>query len=328
MSNNKLNISIIIAAKNEEQNLPQLFEALKNLNYTKENYEIIFVNDQSTDNTKNVIDDFVKITPNTKLYDSFGKKFPGKKGALDIGIYHAVNDYIMITDADCEPQPNWLNAFADKFTKGYDFLFGIAPYFQTGSFVNKIAAFENLRTHILTFAFAKLGLPFSAAARSFGFSKKAFEKIEGYKNTTETLSGDDDLLLREAIKSNFKIGVVEESGTFVYSKTKENWKDYLSQKARHASTSNYLLVKQKIALGFWHLINLGLLFTSFLGLAEPLFFIPFLLKIIFDIVIVKFFQSKYGYTFSIIESIYLQIIYEFLLIVNYLKGTFGNIKWK
>lgn len=328
MNEDKLNITIVITAKNEEKNLFELFKHLSKLDYPTENYEIIFVNDQSTDNTKNVIDEFIKVTSNAKLYDSFGKKYPGKKGALDIGISHAKHDYIMITDADCEPMPDWLNSFAEKFNKGYAFLFGIAPYHQTDNVVNKIAAFENLRTHILTFTLAKLGLPFSAAARSFGFSKKAFEKIEGYKNTTETLSGDDDLLLREAIKNNFNIGIVDNSDAFVYSKTKESWKDYLSQKARHASTSNYLLLKQKVALGFWHLVNLGLLFTFFLGFAEPIFLIPFFLKIIIDIGIVQLLQSKYGYKFSISESIVLQIIYELLLIINYLRGTFGKVKWK
>ncbi len=328
MNQDRIRFSVIIAAKNEEQNLPSLFESFKKLDYPKEYYEIIFVNDQSTDKTKNVIDEFIKTTPNAKLYDSYGKKYAGKKGALDIGISHAQFDYIMITDADCEPKSNWLKSFSKKFTEGYDFLFGVAPYHQSNSLVNKIACFENLRTHLLTFTFAKFGLPFSAAARSLGFTKKAFEKVGGYKNTIETLSGDDDLLLREAVKNNLKIGVVKAPEAFVYSNTKLNLKDYLSQKARHASTSNYLLPKQKFALGLWHFMNFGLLFTFFLGFVKPIFFIPLLIKIIFDVGTVQFSQTKFGYKFSVVESIYLQVTYEFLLVVNYLRGTLGNINWK
>ncbi len=328
MVRDQITFSIVIAAKNEEKNLPVLFASLKKLNYPNENYEIIFVDDLSTDFTKHEIEEFIKVTPNAKLYDSLGKKYPGKKGALEIGISHAENNYIMITDADCEVESNWLNAFAKNFEKGYDFLFGIAPYHQTKNFVNKVAAFENLRTHILTFFTAKLGFPFSAAARSFGFRKDSFMKLGGYKNTTETLSGDDDLLLREAVKHNMKIGVIENRDAFVYSQTKNNWKDYLVQKARHASTSNHLLFKQKFLLGLWHIFNLGMLFTFILGIAESLFFIPFILKICFDIILVKASQKKYGYKFSFYETIYLQIIYELLLIVNYFNGTFSKIKWK
>lgn len=324
----KLNFSIIIAAKNEEHNLPALFKSLNELNYPKENYEIIFVNDQSTDNTNNVIENFIKNNPNARLLDSHGKKYLGKKGALDIGISHAKNEFIIITDGDCEPEPNWLNAFAVKFTDGNDFLFGIAPYIQSDSFVNKIACFENLRTQILTFTSAKIGLPFSAAARSFGFRKTSFMKIGGYENTTETLSGDDDLLLREAIKNKMEINTVEKPSAYVFSRTSENWKDYLNQKARHLSTSNYYLLKQKLFLGIWHLINISMLFSFFFGFINAYFFIPPFIKIIFDLVLIHNEQSRYGYQFTLLESIYFQIMYEFLLIVNYLRGTFGNIKWK
>ena len=325
---NEIKFSIIVAAHNEEKNMAPLFESLKKLEYPRDNFEIIFVNDQSTDNTKRVIDEFIKVTPNAKVYDSYGKKHPGKKGALDIGISHAKNDYLMITDADCEPEPNWLNRFAEKFSQGNEFVFGISPYKQTDNFVNKIAAFENLRSHILTFTAAKLGFPYSAAARSFGFHKSAFEKLEGYSKTLDTLCGDDDLLLREAVKNKMKIDTVVIPDAFVYSTTKENWKDYLIQKARHTSTSNYYLLKHKIFLAVWHIVNLGLLASFFLGFFNPLFFIPFSVKVLFDLLVVQLLQKKFGYHFHFVESIYLQLLYELLLIVNYLRGTFGESKWK
>lgn len=328
MNNTHIKFSIIIASHNEEKTMSPLFESLKKLNYPKDDYEIIFINDQSTDNTKRVIDEFILTTPNAKLFDSSGKKHPGKKGALDIGIAHAQNDFILITDADCKPEPNWLIRYSEKFNEGFDFLFGISPYKQTGSFVNKIAAFENLRSHILTFTAAKLGFPYSAAARSFGFHKSAFEKLEGYSKTLQTLCGDDDLLLREAVKNKMKIGTVESPDAFVYSTTKENWNDYLIQKARHTSTSNYYLLKHKIFLAVWHLINLILLFCFFAGFVNPNFFIPFAIKLGFDVSLVQILQSKFAYRFTIIETLYLQIIYEFLLIVNYIHGTFGATKWK
>ncbi|MDZ7763536.1 MAG: glycosyltransferase [Melioribacteraceae bacterium] len=328
MNNSHIKFSIIIAAHNEEKTMTPLFESLKKLNYPKENYEIIFVNDQSTDNTKHVIDEFIQTTPNAKIYDSFGKKHPGKKGALDIGIARAKNDFILITDADCKPEPNWLIRYSEKFAEGYDFLFGISPYKQTGTLVNKIATFENLRSHILTFTAAKLGFPYSAAARSFGFQKSAFEKLEGYSKTLQTLCGDDDLLLREAVKNKMKIGTVESPDAFVHSTTKEDWKDYLIQKARHTSTSNYYLLKHQVFLSVWHFVNLILLFCFFGGFVNPVFFIPFAIKLGFDVFLVQILQKKFGYRFTMIETLYLQIIYEILLIVNYIRGTLGESKWK
>ena len=83
---------------------------------------------------------------------------------------------------------------------GYDFVFGVAPIIKGKNLVEKLSAFENLRNTFLTIAAVGLNVPYSAAARSFAFRKTSFERLGGYTNTTETLSGDDDLLLREAVK--------------------------------------------------------------------------------------------------------------------------------
>lgn len=328
MNNTHIKFSIIIAAKNEEQNLPLLFKSLTKLNYPKEYFEIIFVDDQSTDNTKIIIENFIEKNANISIYESNNKKYSGKRGALEIGISHTKYEYIMITDADCEPQPEWLNSFAERFKQGYDFIFGIAPFHQTNSFVNKISCFENLRSQLLMFTVAKMGFPYSAAARSFGFRKTAFDNLEGYKNTTKTISGDDDLLLQEAIKHNMKIGTVEIPDAFVYSSTKNKFKEYLIQKARHTASSNYYLLKHKIFLGIWHLLNLSFLFSVVLTFIDILFALPFVIKLIFDVITVQVKQKHFGYKFGIAESVYLQIIYELLIIVNYLKATFGKTKWK
>lgn len=322
------NLSIIIAAKNEEKNLPFLIDALLKLDYPKENFEVIIVDDNSTDNTFQKAKELTEHLQNFKIIKAEDKKYEGKRGALDIGISQSKYDYVLITDADCLPEPKWLNGYSQKFNEGYDFLFGIAPFIQEKSFVNKISCFENLRTHILTFFFAKIRQPYSAAARNFGFSKNAFMKIGGYKNTTQTHGGDDDLLLREAVKHNLRIGTLETKGSFVYSKTKKTFKEYLWQKARHVSTSNYYLLKHKLAVGSWHLANLFCLFSLAFIFLSKLFLIPFILKLIFDSIVVLSNKKKYGYSFNLLEIFYLQIIYEIFLIVHYIYGSIAKPRWK
>ena len=320
-------ISIIIAARNESRNLRGLFAALTSLNYPKDDYEIIFVNDQSTDNTKSLIDEFCAGRENSCVFDSDGKIYAGKRGALDIGISHSKYNCIMITDADCEPEPNWLAAFAKKFEEGNDFAFGLAPFKQENNFVNKISCFENFRSQLLMTALAKMGMPYSATARSFGFSKSSFMKLDGYKNTTETLSGDDDLLLREAVKHNMKVGVVEESDALVFSSTKSKWKDYLKQKARHTSTSRYYLPKHKIVLGLWHLVNISFLLSPVLMIFSPYFILPLVFKLLTDVIITQKYRTKFLYKFSVFETLYLQIVYELLLIVNYFASSSFKKRW-
>jgi glycosyltransferase involved in cell wall biosynthesis len=325
---NLLNISIVISAKNEANNISSLLNSLKNVEYPKNNFEIILVDDNSTDLTLLRAGNYKNEFTNLKIIKAENKKYPGKKEALALGINNATNDYILITDADCTVSSGWLIRYSEKFNEGYDFLFGNAPFINKPGFVNTISRFENLRTFFLYTTACRLHLPYSAAARNFGFKKTSFYKIKGYENTNETMSGDDDLLIREAIKNKMRIGYIPNKDAAVYSGTKETMKDYLIQRTRHTKTSMYYLPVHKIILGGWHLINLASLFSLFLGFYNKWFFIPFIIKILSDLIIVKTNEAKSGYKFGLLEIIYLQVIYEILIVMNFMNALFKGDKWK
>lgn len=331
--NNKSNqnveqkISIVVAAKNEEKNIASLIDALNKQNYNKDNYEVIIVDDSSTDSTFNLANESSTSYKNFSIIKAGTKNLPGKKGALEIGIEKTKYDFILITDADCAPQSDWIKTSSEKFSNGYDFIWGIAPFYIENSFINNLSCFENIRSNILTFTATIIGLPYSAAARNFGFKKTSFQKIKGYSNTTETLSGDDDLLLREAIKNKMKIGLVTEKRSFVYSKTKNTLREYLTQKARHTQTSLHYLARHKLFLGFWHLLNLFFLFSPVLIFIDSIFISLFLIKIITDIIIVFNIQKYFGYSFNPAKIFYLQIMYELFLVLNFINAFFCKSDW-
>lgn len=323
----ELKFSVIVAAKNEEENIPNLISALKQQSYDSKLFEVIIVDDNSTDNTFDVAKSATTNSTGFKVIKAYDKTYDAKKGALDIGIKYSSNPYIVITDADCLPSANWLKAMAKSFNSGNDFVFGIAPFFQTNSIINKISSFENLRSQIIMFALAKLGFPYSASARSFGFTKSAFEKISGYKNTTETLSGDDDLLLREAVKHNLKIGLCSTPNAFVYSNTKSSYAEYVKQKLRHTSTSLHYSLMNKIILGIWHLINIVLVVSALLTFISSVFILPVFLKIMLDLFLINSFQRNFGYRFNPFEMLFLQIIYEFQLIYFFIFARKYSTRW-
>ena len=247
---------------------------------------------------------------------------------MEKGIEKANYDFILITDADCAPQLNWIRESARKFSDGYDFIFGVAPFYNENSFINNLSCFENIRSSILTFTAAIIGFPYSAAARNFGFKKSSFQKIKGYSNTTETLSGDDDLLLREAVKNKMKIGFITKKESFVYSRTKSTLKEYLNQKARHTQTSLHYLFQNKLFLGFWHLLNLFFLFSPILIFVDSIFISLFFIKINVDIIIVFNVQKCFRHGFNPAKIFYLQIMYEIFLIVNFVNALLGKSDWK
>ena len=100
-------VSVIIAARNEEEKLPRLMEALKKQSYPEKFFEIIVVDDFSTDNTQAAIQSFLStrvhlIQPNANTEQS------SKKKAIEAGVQRAKGPLIVITDADCVPQKEWL----------------------------------------------------------------------------------------------------------------------------------------------------------------------------------------------------------------------------
>jgi cellulose synthase/poly-beta-1,6-N-acetylglucosamine synthase-like glycosyltransferase len=321
-------ISIIIAAKNEMQNIVNVINSLKEQCYDKENYEVIIIDDDSSDNTYPTAQNAIDGYSNFQIHKVHDKIFPAKKGALACGINLASNPFIIITDADCTPEKNWLNIFSKMFNEGYDFVFGITPFYQNKQSINKTACFENLRNSLLTFSAAQLGIPYCASARSFGFKKSSFEMIKGYSNTIETLSGDDDLLLREAVKNNLKVKAVFNDEAFVYSDAKQTWKEYFRQRARHTKTSIYYLKKHKFLLGLWHTLNLAILFSPILCMINISYLFPFIFKLIVDICTILFTQIKFGYRFKLREIIYLQVIYELILVLNFLNAVFRKDAWE
>ena len=324
----KPNLSIIISAKNEKENIFPLIDALEQLNYPKENFEVIIVDDDSTDNSAELVESRISGKSNYKLIKVDKKEFEAKKGALTIGIKNARNNFILITDADCRPEPNWLIAIAGGLDYGYDFVFGIAPIQPGNSLVEKLSAFENLRSTFLTIAAVGMNIPYSAAARSFAFRKTSFNRLAGFKNTTETLSGDDDLLLREAVKHKMLIGTVTEPDAFVYSAAPKSFNEYFQQKKRHLQTSFHYLLKQKIFLGFWHLINLISLLSILFAFISPVLALPFAAKILYDLFIVIKYQNDLGHSFKFYEIFYLQILFEVFIVVNFFNSLSGNTKWK
>ena len=325
---NSANISIIVPAKNEERNINNLVASLKNLDYPAANYEVIIVDDNSNDDTFSLATNLTSKLENFTVIRAKDKKYERKRGALDYGILLSKYSDIALTDADCRPEKNWLMCLSSKFIDSCDFVFGIAPFYQSNKLVNKVSCYENFRNSLLAFSAANYGFAYTASARNFGFKKDAFEKIGGYKNTIETISGDDDLLLREAVKKGSKVCTLTAPGSFVYSESKKTFKEYFSQRARHTQTSFHYQFKQKLFLSLWHLMNIVFLFSPVFMFIDKIFILPFLIKILFDTATAAIYQRKFGYRFLMLEVIYLQLIYEIFLIVHFIKAKFGKIEWK
>ncbi len=321
----EIKISLIIPFKNEEKNLPNLIKSLSLLNYTFDNFEIIFVNDNSTDKSLEIIKN--DSTINFKLINVVDKKIPGKKGVLEAGIEQAQFDIIAITDADCIVEKNWLKSISKKILQGYDLVFGYSPIIARKSLISKISSYENLKNFILYFSSVELGFPFGATARSFAFRKSVYREINGYRNTTETLSGDDDLFIRECVKKKFKVGYFLNENSFVYSYPSESLREYFLRKSRHLKTSHHYLLKHKVILGLWYSINLISALSIFFISISFEFILPFAIKMTFELILMNLFKKYLHHKFNSLQIIYLEIFYQLLIPVNFIGSLIIRDNW-
>ena len=249
-------VSIIIAARNESQNLFNNLPFLLEQDYPE--FEIIVINHQSLDDSQYILDAYALKYPNLKIVKverskhlKYGKKLP-----LTIGIKGAKYEHLLFTDADCKPATNsWIKNMSKHFTDKKQLVMGYGPYIKEKGLLNKVIRFDTAWIAMNYFSFAKMGLPYMGIGRNLAYTKTVFKNADGFKSHYSLSSGDDDLFIQDAAKSkNYIINIEPES--FCYSKGSASWKRWFKQKSRHYTTSEKYRVIKKLMLGIYPLTML------------------------------------------------------------------------
>ncbi|MGB3775536.1 MAG: glycosyltransferase, partial [Leeuwenhoekiella sp.] len=225
-----LPLSIIVCAKNEARNLAQNIPFLLEQQYPK--FEIILVNDSSTDETGKVMSNFEAKNSNVRKIDaSPNTGLKGKKNALNQGIMAAKFEFLLLIDADCRPISKlWMQEMASGFSEEKEIILGYGGYAEIQhSWLNKIIRFETILTAIQYFGFAKNGNPYMAVGRNLGYTKTIFRKRSGFTAHSNLASGDEDLFVNAAgAKKNTTC--VYSNNSFTISQPKTTWSEWLLQK--------------------------------------------------------------------------------------------------
>lgn len=249
----KLSISVIVCAKNEEENVTNFIPLLAEQNYP--NFEIVLIDDASSDATLDIFEGFEKQYSNVRLVKVKNNEafWGNKKYALTLGIKAATKEYLLFTDADCYPtSKEWITAMSSKFTMQKTIVLGYGKYEKIpNSFLNKLIRFETMLTAIQYFSWAKIGHPYMGVGRNLAYKKEEFFNVNGFIEHMQIRSGDDDLFVNQAAKAkNTTIAFTPES--FTVSKPKTSYKDWLIQKRRHIATANYYKPFDKLQLGAFY----------------------------------------------------------------------------
>lgn len=269
-------VSVIICGYNEEKHWEALVEQLLQQDYP--NFEIVLVNDQSTDNTKFLFKQWEN-HPKIKLVDipESIKKGLGKKFALSLGIKAAKYDYLLLTDADCYPKDaSWISSMVQHFATK-DIVLGYGAYEKRPGFLNKLIRFDTFQVAIQYFSYALMGKAYMGVGRNLAYKKELFFENKGFASHLHLPSGDDDLFIKE-VSTTTNTTIATAISAHSLSEPKTTWKSWIRQKSRHLSTGLYYTSYHKQMLGAWTLSQM-LFWILFITLMAKQFFIPYLIII-------------------------------------------------
>lgn len=268
ISPKRIPISVIVCAKNEAENVVRFIPLLAEQDYP--DYEIILIDDASSDETLDIFEEFEKQYSNIRLVKVKNNEafWGNKKYALTLGIKAAKKDYLLFTDADCYPATkDWITKMSSQFTMQKTIVLGYGAYEKiANSFLNKIIRFETMLTAVQYFSWAKAGSPYMGIGRNLAYKKDEFFNVNGFISHIQVRSGDDDLFINQVAKSK-NTTICYAPGSFTYSQPKTTFKEWFTQKRRHVSTASYYKPFDKFQLAFFYVSQLLFLILAAVLLA-------------------------------------------------------------
>ena len=261
-------ISVIVCAKNEEENIKKYIPILAQQDYPI--FELVLIDDASSDETLEVFEAFEQQYTNIRLVKVKNNEafWGNKKYALTLGIKASKYEHLLFTDADCFPNSkDWITHMVTHFNSDTKIVLGYGGYTKiANSFLNKIIRYETVLTAIQFFSWAKIGRPYMGVGRNLAYKKEVFFDVNGFIDHIQVRSGDDDLFINQAANAgNTSIAITTES--FTYSEPKKTFKDWFKQKRRHAATAEHYKIGDQIQLGTFYCSQLLFLLVAILLLA-------------------------------------------------------------
>ncbi len=335
------NVTVVIAARNEEDNIGNILEDLAQQTYPADKYNVIVVNDGSTDNTQVVIDTFTNRFSNfsSLAVQAVPNGFSPKKFALQQAIEQSKSELILSTDADCRVQASWIESMVSYFTPEIGFVIGFSQYGTPHDIQNTIEnlqAFDFMQMMGVAAGTSNMGLPMAASGQNLAYRRDAFLEVGGFNKIAHRISGDDVLLLQLINRyTQYKSVFAADPKTFAVSKAQPTWSDFINQRIRWASNGSYQLYLNipfflYLLLVYLYSFSIALAFFGAVFLSIPMsFFIGALfIKILADGAITLKSASYYNRR-DLLKWYPLWFVLQvpYIVYVGF-QGTFGNFKWK
>ena len=282
---NTIGVSVIITAKNEAKNLKMNLPFILNQDYP--NFQVVVVDNGSTDNTRDVLDNFK--SKHANLYITFipigSEKVNDKKLALTVGIKAAKHDILLFTEPDTKPlTKRWVYEYAKAFNTDKKVVLGSCQLEMDKTISNKFILFDNLFLGIKYLSLALIKRPYMGIGRNMAFRKNLFFENKGFSSILNIEDGEDNVFINKiATKENVAVLISAESR--VVSNVVDSFSIWRNIKTRYLTTQKHISLNVTRILKFEVFSRFGfyLLFAtlSIIGIVSSLHYLLFFAILLF-----------------------------------------------
>jgi len=328
-------VSVIIPFRDESDNILQSLQSLLIQDYPSGSYEVIYVNDNSDDDSAVKLSTAIKES-NFKIIDAddSGSSRAFKKRAVAKAIDAAKGEVILTTDADCTHNKEWISTMLSLFDDKTAMVAGPVEFTSTNKLFSKIQRLEFRGLILAGAGLIGCGKPVTCSAANLAYRKDVFYEVDGFNDNLNLSSGDDELLMQKISSAGkYKISFCSDNKALVTTSYNKTINDFFSQRKRWASKGVFyndkILVARLVLIFFFYLAIPALFIASiFFPVYFYLFFITLGSKIIIEYLVIKkgekiIFKTSLLRYFLIAEIF--QIVY---IIIASVGGIAGNFTWK
>lgn len=333
----KNGFSIIVAFRNEEENLWALLQSIAQQNYPKQLFEILLVNDASTDQSVRVVQEFLLTNQpvNIRLVENRRTSISPKKDAINTAIAISKYNWILTTDADCTVATNWLKTFDAYITKkDVVFVAGIVSYTNKKGFIHQFQHLDWMSLIGVTMGSFGWNKPLLCSGANLGYNKKAFFQVKGFQGNEHIASGDDVFLMQK-MQESFpnKLGYLNSKQALVKTQSLNSWQGLYQQRIRWSKKTSSLpniLIK---GIGISVLLaNFTVIILFFFGFFDFLkwmiWFSFFTVKVLLDSLLVYLTAKNMNQKISIFTWLLSSLLYPVFSVSVVLLGIFSTYQWK
>ncbi len=339
-------VSVIVPMRNEETHAPSTLLALSNQDYAGE-WEIICVNDRSTDATESVIRSFCASPGDDRGPGSRDGRFSivnvsvdapavpsPKKRALAAGFAAAKGEILMTTDADCLAEPGWLRSMAMSFAADTGIVQGPKRIRGNGTILSRYQEHEVFGLVSVEAATFALGRPMIASAPSLAYRKTLYESVGGFAGIEDSISGDDDLLVRKMQKDpRWKVAYNPSPEACVTTSPAGTWGGMLQQRARWASNGAHYREKNFVALlsciyAFYWWLAIGPVLAAVGVVSWRLYAFTAAVKILSSALFLGITSRRLGHRGLLRDLLWCEILHVPIVIAAVILGHLGLYRWK